>query len=290
MANEPKSSFFYNSYKRRFKHWSFLSFLFLLCLLFGGFFTPELSMAQMIGLEQKPQETEETKKAIGWHWYNEIYPEKGMDKKNKKEISAVIQMNALRQAVREAKDRAILYPTEENMRSYLILQNFVVDKAAFFTQIWKRTLLEYPELDYSILHPTQNSAQHIIYAETRRKEDEAIRDFGKTYGMFFFYRGDNPLDQALAPIVESFSRENRISLVPISMDGKILEIFATGQNGKVSQVDYGQAKKLGIRYFPALILVDPKNQKIVPINYGFISDAELRRRFLQVASNFRDGV
>lgn len=230
------------------------------------------------------------KDAVGWHWYNEIYHEdkkdeknKGAIQKNKKESSATLQMALLRKAVREAKARAILYPTVENMRSYLILQNFVTNQAGLFTQIWKKTLLEYPELDYSVLHPTQNNAQHVLYAETSRREAEAIKAFGEKYGLLFFYRGNNPLDQELASTIESFGKDNNISLIPVSVDGKNLEVFAT------SHADNGQAEKLGIKYFPALVLVDPKNQKVQPLNYGFISDSELRRRFLQIATNFRDG-
>ena len=200
------------------------------------------------------------------------------------EKSAMAQMSILRQAVREAKAKAILYPTVENMKSYLILQNFVTNQAGLFTKVWKKTLLEYPELDYSILHPTQNSAQHIIYAENSRKEKEAIRAFGEKYGLFFFYRGNNKLDQALAPIIYGFSKENNIFLIPISVDGRLINIFES------NHINNGQAEKLGIKYFPALILVDPKNQKILPINYGFISDSELHRRFLQVATEFKEGV
>ena len=243
------------------------------------------------------------KKAIGWHWYNEIYPEnkkhenhekikkgeKGNNdiKKSKKEDSAMNQIVLLRQVVQEAKAKAILYPTEENMRTYLILQNFVMNQANIFAYMWKKTQLDYPELDYSILHPVQNSAQHVLYAEIRKKEEMAIKAFSEKYGLLFFYRGNNPLDQELAPTIESFTRENNISLIPVSIDGKRLEVFT---NLTMSQIDNGQAGTLGVRHFPALILVDPKNQRVQPLHYGFISDSDLRRRFLQVASGFQEGV
>ncbi|MEI8055415.1 MAG: type-F conjugative transfer system pilin assembly protein TraF [bacterium] len=227
------------------------------------------------------------KEAIGWHWYNEIYHEENKEKKeqeNDKRESSMVQMALLRQAVREAKARAILYPTVENMRTYLIMQNFVTNQASLFTRAWKKTLLEYPELDYSILHPTQNNAQHIIYAENSRKEKDAIKFFSEKYGLFFFYRGGNPLDQALAPIIHGFSKENNISLIPITVDGKLINTF------EANHTNSGQAEKLGVKYFPALILVDPKNQKVIPLHYGFISDSELHRRFLQVATAFKEGV
>ena len=267
-----------------------LFFLFLSLLSLVSFAATPVLAQEIRGLKET-REVAYIKKAVGWHWYNEIYSEDKKEKderdgryeKNKFKKTAVIQMDLLRKTVREAKARAILYPTIENMKSYLILQNFVTNQAGLFTQAWKKTLLEYPELDYSILHPTQNNAQHIISAENGRKEKEAIRAFNEQYGLFFFYRGNNPLDQALAPIIYSFGRENNISLIPISVDGKLIDIFEN------NHVDNGQTEKLGIKHFPALILVDPKNQKVIPINYGFISDSELHRRFLQVATEFKEG-
>lgn len=83
---------------------------------------------------------------------------------------------------------------------------------------------------------------------------------------------------------ERFSKEHNVALLPVTVDGKISTAFAA------SHTDNGQAEKLGIKYFPALILVDPKNQKVQPLHYGFIAGSELRRRFLQIATNFQEGV
>ena len=211
------------------------------------------------------------KDAIGWHWYNEIFLNKKEKQQEEKETeknknnSAMVQIEKLRSEVREAKAKAVLFPTEENMKSYLVLQNLVITKAIAFTRIWKKTLLAYPELDYSVLHPTQNNAQQIIYEEVRKKENEAIKSLSEKFGLLFFYRGNVSLDQELAGTIESFCQENRVSLIPISVDGKTLELFGIGR------IDTGQAEILGVKYFPALILVDPKNQKVLPLNYGFIS-------------------
>ena len=230
-----------------------------------------------------------TNRAIGWHWYNEVPLSKADyeikdEQDNKKELSAIAQMAKLREAVEEAKARAVLYPTVKNLRAYLILQNFVTNQATLFTQAWKKTLLIYPELDYSILHPTQNSAQHIMYTQNSSKENEAIATFSKKYGLFFFYRGKEPLDQELAKTINDFSRQHKIALIPIAMDGQPVELFGN------SQLNQGQAEQLGIKHFPALILVEPKSKQVVPLHYGFIAESELRRRFLQVATNFKDGV
>ena len=227
------------------------------------------------------------KQAVGWHWYNESYPENKQEEKqekaDEKEDSAMAQLAILRNEVQEAKAKAILYPTLDNVRSYVVLQNLVMEKARMFTRAWKQVLLEYPELDYGVLHPTQSNAQHVLHTQTRIKEDAAIKYYSEKYGLLFFYRGESLLDQELAPTIEKFSRDNNVALIPVAVDGKNLATFAT------SHTDRGQAERLGVKHFPALILVDPKNQKVRPLHYGFIADSELRRRFLQIATNFQEG-
>jgi conjugal transfer pilus assembly protein TraF len=226
--------------------------------------------------------------AVGWHWYNEIIESKDKNKKLKPakklhEVTAQEQMLQLRQTVEEAKARAILFPSEENVHTYLQLQNYVVAKAAIFSRVWKKTLLDYPDVDYAISHPTENNAQHVMYAEEDARENQAIAALSDKYGLFFFYRGNNLLDQELAPTIAGFAREYHVALIPVAVDGKILAVFPGSRN------DSGQAAKLGITYFPALVLVDPASQEVKPLNYGFIAQDELKRRFLQVATDFKEG-
>jgi conjugal transfer pilus assembly protein TraF len=110
-----------------------------------------------------------------------------------------------------------------------------------------------------------------------------VREYSKAYGLFFFYRGNNKLDEAQAETVRDFSSSYNISLIPVTVDGKPLAIF------EESKADQGHAKRLGIKFFPALVLVDPVSQKAIPLNYGFISYTGLRTRFLQVATDFKKG-
>lgn len=259
--------------------------LYILFVLISNLISPQVMTSNITNVA-------EPTKAVGWHWYNEIHPEtKDFAKdeadnelSDKKGVSALTQITALREEVQEAKAKAILYPTTQNVRAYLVLQNFVMEKAMLFTRAWKQALLKYPELDYGVLHPTQNNAQHVLYARERQREDAAIKYYSKYYGLLFFYRGDNLLDQELAPTIKSFSEDNNIALIPVSVDGKILDSLVT------SHIDRGQATKLQIKHYPALILVNPKTQEIQALHYGFISESELRRRFLQLATNFQEGV
>jgi hypothetical protein len=44
---------------------------------------------------------------------------------------------------------------------------------------------------------------------------------------------------------------------------------------------------MGISHFPALFLVDPKDESYQPLAYGFITQDDLARQFLDVATGFK---
>ena len=134
------------------------------------------------------------------------------------------------------------------------------------------------------MHPTENNAQHVLSVEQSAREVAAIQAFANQDGLLFFYRGKQRLDQALAPSIAAFAKIHRMALIPVSVDGKSLAIFPK------SQSDHGQAKALQIHYFPALVLVNPKTGAHQAVAYGFIAQDELKRRFLNMATQFKRAV
>nr|WP_309787997.1 conjugal transfer protein TraF [Klebsiella variicola] len=54
-----------------------------------------------------------------------------------------------------------------------------------------------------------------------------------------------------------------------------------------TRADSGQARRLGVSYLPAVLLVDPKKGRIQPLVYGFMTQDDLARRFLDVATDFK---
>ncbi|EFS8283617.1 conjugal transfer protein TraF [Salmonella enterica subsp. enterica serovar Typhimurium] len=51
--------------------------------------------------------------------------------------------------------------------------------------------------------------------------------------------------------------------------------------------DQGQAQRLGVKYFPAMMLVDPKQGSVRPLSYGFITQDDLAKQFLNVSEDFK---
>jgi conjugal transfer pilus assembly protein TraF len=104
---------------------------------------------------------------------------------------------------------------------------------------------------------------------------------GRQYGLFYFYRGSNPIDAQMAGVVADFARLRHISLIPVSVDGTVSPQVPD------SRPDTGQSARMGISHFPALYLVDPATKDYRPLAYGFMTQDDLAKRFLNVATGFR---
>ncbi len=48
-----------------------------------------------------------------------------------------------------------------------------------------------------------------------------------------------------------------------------------------------RAQRLDVKYFPAMMLVDPKQGSVRPLSYGFISQDDLAKQFLNVSEDFK---
>lgn len=216
-------------------------------------------------------------KAVGWHWYQDSVEDKPGSNNVAVMTDPISAMESLQHQVKQTLDLAILNPTEENIRNYIALQNQLGDRAQHFADVWRSVLLHYPELDFSLQHPTNNLAKQIDLDNSRRQENIAIQQFAQRNGLFFFYRSTCPYCQRFAPIIKDFSKRYGLAVVPITTDGISLPEFPE------SHIDQGQAGRLKVTIEPALFTADPKTHRIIPVSYGLLSEDELRERLLAIA-------
>ena len=85
----------------------------------------------------------------------------------------------------------------------------------------------------------------------------------------------------MAGVVADFAKTNGISLIPVSVDGQVAATLPQ------SRPDTGQSRSMNIMHFPALFLVDPRNQNYRALSYGFMTQDDLSKRFLNVATGFK---
>jgi len=226
----------------------------------------------------------------GWFWYNEPKkppepvkppppPQKPVPDFSK--MTAVEQANVLKGYMQEALNRAILYPTRENTATFLRWQKFWTDRASMFSQSFAAAQLTHPDLDYNLEYPHYNSMAPFVQTREQQKQQDAVTQLAQQYGLFYFYRGSDPIDVQMAGVVADFAKTNGISLIPVSVDGQVAATLPQ------SRPDTGQARAMNISHFPALMLVDPKSRNFRALSYGFMTQDDLSKRFLNVATGFK---
>ena len=162
----------------------------------------------------------------------------------------------------------------EDERVFLALQDYWLREASLHGRLNQKTLLTYPEYDFSVTHPTSDIGVKLSDSLEIKRTEHRIQTIAKTHGLLFFYRSHNPYDIRQIPIVVDFCRKFNLALIPISVDGKISPEIAN------SRLDKGQAEALGVVYFPALLLVNPKTNQTKPLAFGLTTQDVLLRRLL----------
>ncbi|MCQ6628929.1 conjugal transfer protein TraF [Escherichia coli] len=119
------------------------------------------------------------------------------------------------------------------------------------------------------------------WRQTRRSSDRPLRNWLNTTASCFFTGGQDPIDGQLAQVINGFRDTYGLSVIPVSVDGVINPLLPD------SRTDQGQAQRLGVKYFPAMMLVDPKQGSVRPLSYGFISQDDLAKQFLNVSEDFK---
>lgn len=195
-------------------------------------------------------------------------------------LSPSQQMKAFQTYFNNVKDLAVMNPTIPNIERYMALQHYIQNKSVQFTATWQKALLEAPEFDYNLRHPTDSLASQVDQKLKHQEEIEAVKAAAEQYGLLFFYKGEDPYAQTMAASVQSFASEYGIALIGVSVDG--YSIPAINDN----RPDNGQAKRLGVQALPALFLVSPKTGQYEPLAYGFKSQDQLLEQFYQIATDF----
>lgn len=221
-------------------------------------------------------------KPVGFLWYNlsrEVAPNqpKGIPFN---QLSYTDRDAVLRFYTMEALHKVRFTHQLEDERVFLTLQDYWLKEAAIHGALNQKALLYYPEFDFSVNHPTSYLGSKLYDAENIKKQAETVTILAKTHGLFFFYRGKNPMDVQQIPILQDFCQKFNFHLIPVSVDGQ------TFKGMPDTRIDHGQAKRLGVRYFPAILLINPKTSKFTPVAFGLTTQDVLIRHLNVVAHDF----
>ena len=188
--------------------------------------------------------------------------------------SAAARIAALRARLEEARAEAILDPTPAKVVAYLELQRAALQRAATFSDAFRRTVWATPGLDYTLRRPVGALAKR-LWSDKRRDEiAESLATLGERYGLIYLGHPDCGGCRVFGPLLRAFSLRHGLDVLAVSMTGGPLE----GWPGAVP--DNGRAARLGLAGspVPALVLFDTETKRAMPVGFGVLAEDQIAKR------------
>ena len=235
--------------------------------------------------------------SLGWHFYCDREeetaepesgeksatgpePEKPMPSEDEAGTEAMEKIRELRRQLEQKRAAAILEPTTENVAAYLHLQQETLERAAVFSDVFRRTVWSTPELDYTLRRPVGALAKRLWSDGRRAERDDVLSRLGERYGLIYLGDADCEGCRVFGPLLRAFSMRHGLDVLAVSLDGKPLEGWPE------AVPDDGRAERLGLggAPLPAVVLFDTRTNKVQPVGFGVLAEDQLAERiFLSVS-------
>ena len=223
--------------------------------------------------------------SLGWHFYCDRPEERPEAQPAPAPAvpdtrSATERIREMRRALEEARAAAILEPTAENVAAYLRLQQETLQRAAVFSDVFRRTVWATPELDYTLKRPVGALAKRLWSDERRAARDAALARLGERYGLIYLGHAGCAGCRVFGPLLRAFSSRFRLDVLAVSLTGEALEGWPE------AVPDNGRAAKLGLAGapVPAVVLFDTKTKRVLPVGFGVMAEDQLAERIFALTT------
>ena len=218
--------------------------------------------------------------SLGWHFYcdrreepQEVQPAPPPPSAEpaKPAIERILEM---RRALEAARAEAILNPTVENVTAYLRLQQETLQRAAAFSDAFRRTVWATPELDYTLRRPVGALAKQVWSDQRRLDREAALARLGNRYGLIYLGHAGCAGCRVFGPLLRAFAKRHGLDVLAVSLTGEALEGWpeAVADNGRAARLGLGNAP------VPALVLFDTQTKRVVPVGFGVMAEDEMAER------------
>ena len=223
---------------------------------------------------------------LGWHFYCDRTDGETRDAETAPAPtapdtrSATERIGEMRRALEEARAAAILDPTTEKVTAYLRLQQETLQRAAAFSDVFRRTVWAAPELDYTLKRPVGALAKQLWSDERRRARDEALARLGERYGLIYLGHAGCPGCRVFGPLLRAFAKRHGLDVLAVSLTGEALEGWpeAVADNGRAAKLGLGGAP------VPAVVLFDTETKRVLPVGFGMMAEDQLAERIFALTA------
>ena len=187
---------------------------------------------------------------------------------------AVAEIEAMRRALEESRAVAILEPTPDNVAAYLYLQQESLQRAATFSDVFRRVVWSTPELDYTLTRPTGSLAKQLWSDDRLAAVQSALANLGERYGLIYLGDAGCAGCHVFGPLLRAFALRHGLDVLAVSLTGEDLEGWPE------AVPDNGRAAELGLQGapVPAVVLFDTETGQVLPVSFGVIAEDQLAER------------
>ena len=227
--------------------------------------------------------------SLGWHFYcdreeerreAEPPPTQPDPPAVEHDTPATERILALRKALEEARAEAILNPTAENVTAYLRLQQETLQRAAVFSDAFRRTVWATPELDYTLKRPVGALAKQLWSDKRRQARDAALASLKDRYGLIYLGHAGCGSCRVFGPLLRAFAMRHGLDVLAVSLTGEALEGWpeAVADRGRAARLGLGDAP------VPALVLFDTATKRVLPVGFGVMAEDEMAERIFALTA------
>ena len=236
-----------------------------------------------------PGQAPDTGSSLGWHFYCDRSEERQEAEPPPAQPeppaatdgpSATDRILALRRALEEARAEAILEPTPAKVTAYLRLQQETLQRAAVFSDAFRRTVWATPALDYTLKRPVGALAKQVWSDERREARDRALASLKDRYGLIYLGHAGCAGCKVFGPLLRAFATRHGLDVLAVSLTGAALEGWpeAVADRGRAARLGLGNAP------VPALVLFDTQTKRVLPVGFGVLAEDEMAERIFALTA------
>ena len=194
--------------------------------------------------------------------------------------SATERILELRRALEEARAEAILDPTPAKVAAYLELQRAALQRAAVFSDAFRRTVWATPELDYTLKRPVGALAKRVWSDGRREARNTALASLKNRYGLIYIGHAGCGGCRVFGPLLRAFAMRHGLDVLAVSLTGEALEGWpeAVADNGRAARLGLGGGP------VPALVLFDTRTRRVLPVGFGVMAEDEMAERIFALTA------
>jgi conjugal transfer pilus assembly protein TraF len=212
----------------------------------------------------------------GWWWYEKA-PEKEKKEERESEKAKERILPSLKNytygqlwnmhpddfqpLLMDFQKKAVMSPTEENVRDYYVIQDIARRKSLAFANVASYVVQKYPELYVGKDYPVATPGRNALVRQQLEEIESVIRNGENDFALLYFYSPTCP-----------YCTEQE----------EILHYFMKKYHWQVKRIDINENPQLeqrfGITITPSLLLIYKESQDYIPVSSGVASMAEIEEK------------